>query len=371
MIRVSILDDEVYAVNVLKKMVELLDNVVIVEVFTNPYKALEQLPHLQVDVLLLDIDLGERHGIELAELLSREISNMEIIFVTAYPQFALDAFEVSAIDYLLKPVRMNRLQKAIAKAKEKVEMYRKVNSTDSNKTPLFIYAMGSFRLVDAIGNEVLWRTKKVKELFVFLWHFRDKPVHKSKVIEELWPEMRSDKAITLLHTTVYQLRKTLKGTGIHRNPIRLNNGHYQLLLSFNSDISVIQEHLQGKDLCQSTVEKLLNLYVGDYLAEDDYPWAVLEREQIKKSILHVLEAFVEENIHNEAFRFIVEKCLEKMLSLDLYNEDYMFKLMEFYIFINNSQKLKRLYSKVQDICHNDLGIDIPTPIKNLYNSHKN
>ncbi|PAE18472.1 hypothetical protein CHH80_21405 [Bacillus sp. 7504-2] len=366
--RVSILDDEPYAIEVLKDLLQSLNDVEIVGTFTNPYTAMEQLPHLQVDVLFLDIELGERHGIELAEWLHWEFEHLEVVFVTAHPEYALDAFEVSVIDYLLKPVKRNRLQKTITKIREKLEMYEKLQKAASQSKELYIYTMGSFRLLDSKGDDVSWRTKKVKELFVYLWHFRDKPVHKAKVIEDLWPEMRADKAISLLHTTVYQLRKTVRAAGVQKNPLKFNNDHYQLMISPESDVTEILKICEQDVIDHASVEKLLNLYDGDYLEEEDFPWVFLEGERIKKSVQFVLVNFIKDNIEVEENRFIVEKCLEKLLQFDLYNEEYMLMFMKFLISSNQLQQLKTLYRGFKIIYEGDLGMKLPEQIEELYKS---
>ena len=117
--RVLLIDDEVLALNVLASMLTKLDDIVIVGKYTDPEVAYQELSSLQVDVILLDMDMGPIHGIGFAEKLLAEYSHLEIIFVTAHPQFALEAFNVNAIDYLLKPLNMPRLKKAMEKRKKK------------------------------------------------------------------------------------------------------------------------------------------------------------------------------------------------------------------------------------------------------------
>lgn len=82
----------------------------------NANEVLDGLQTKNVNVLLLDIHMPGMSGMELARMLERQAQSCAIIFVTAHAQYAVQAFEVSAVDYLLKPVRLARLQEALRKA---------------------------------------------------------------------------------------------------------------------------------------------------------------------------------------------------------------------------------------------------------------
>jgi two-component system LytT family response regulator len=71
-----------------------------------------------IDILFLDIEMPQHSGLELFDFIPVETVNFEIIFTTAYSEYAIKAFEFSAIDYLLKPLRPNKVQEAIEKAKK-------------------------------------------------------------------------------------------------------------------------------------------------------------------------------------------------------------------------------------------------------------
>ncbi|MFZ6755685.1 LytR/AlgR family response regulator transcription factor [Undibacterium sp. Ji50W] len=89
----------------------------------NAISALDQLASLQPDILLLDVQMPGMSGIELAQHLGRHQAGFRqpsIIFVTAYDEFAVKAFEVHALDYLMKPVRASRLQDAIQRVAEQI-----------------------------------------------------------------------------------------------------------------------------------------------------------------------------------------------------------------------------------------------------------
>lgn len=113
--KVIICDDEHLARERLVRLVQHLGHQVAAQA-ANGQQAIEQVQYHQADVILLDIRMPEMNGIECAEHLSRLDTPPAIIFCTAYDQYAIEAFKTNAIAYLLKPVALDDLQNALAKA---------------------------------------------------------------------------------------------------------------------------------------------------------------------------------------------------------------------------------------------------------------
>ena len=111
-LRAYVLDDEPLAVGRLVRLLEETGRVDVAGSSTDPGDALAFLNAHPVDVLFLDIQMPEMTGFELVERLDRDIP---VIFTTAYDRYALEAFAVNSIDYLLKPVETARLEKALDK----------------------------------------------------------------------------------------------------------------------------------------------------------------------------------------------------------------------------------------------------------------
>lgn len=107
-----IVDDEPIAIEILAAYIQRLDGFSVKGAFTNPVKAFEALQQSPADLLFLDIQMPELTGLELLRSLRRR---PEVILTTAYREFALDGFELDAVDYLLKPVAFDRFLKAIDK----------------------------------------------------------------------------------------------------------------------------------------------------------------------------------------------------------------------------------------------------------------
>jgi len=133
-----LLDDELPGLMYLKMLCEQIPEVEIVKTYNNPEKLLAEIPNLDFDLLISDIEMPGIDGLHLAEMLQNKL----VIFCTAYKEYAADAFNIDAVDYITKPVKLERLQKAISKAYErfnKPETAKKFIqlNTDKGKTLLY------------------------------------------------------------------------------------------------------------------------------------------------------------------------------------------------------------------------------------------
>lgn len=127
-----IIDDEPLAVEVIESYVKKIGAIEIVATCNNPLDAITILNTQQVDLVFLDIEMPNLSGIDLV----KSIENIpQFIFTTAYPQYALDGFNLNATDYLVKPIPFHRFLKAVSRAKEKHELKRNVSVNISSADP--------------------------------------------------------------------------------------------------------------------------------------------------------------------------------------------------------------------------------------------
>jgi len=117
MLKILIIDDEAPARNRLRRMLADLPEVNVTAEAATAQEALRLIPLKEPDVLLLDISMPGLDGMELAQMLQQKGSAPAIIFCTAWSDQAVEAFECDAVDYLVKPVRVERLELALDKAR--------------------------------------------------------------------------------------------------------------------------------------------------------------------------------------------------------------------------------------------------------------
>jgi two-component system LytT family response regulator len=113
-IRVAIVDDEPLARQILRELLAAHEDVDIAAECANGFEAVKAVAELKPDLMLLDIQMPKLDGFDVLDLIGNEIP---VIFTTAYDQYALRAFEVHAVDYLLKPFSADRLAEALDRAR--------------------------------------------------------------------------------------------------------------------------------------------------------------------------------------------------------------------------------------------------------------
>jgi DNA-binding LytR/AlgR family response regulator len=166
-----IIDDEPAAIDVLKFHLSSIPFVVLKKTFRDPLDALEYLPEHKIDVMFLDINMPKLSGISFPKFLQNPPL---IIFTTAYSEYALESYDLKAVDYLLKPIEFNRLLQAVMKAKQLLEKNISITTSSSKISPdiskqtIFIKSGSEFHqlfvqsieYIESDGNYVTFYTDK-------------------------------------------------------------------------------------------------------------------------------------------------------------------------------------------------------------------
>ncbi|WP_114789387.1 response regulator transcription factor [Niabella yanshanensis] len=116
-LRCLLLDDEIPGLTYLKMLCEQLQDLEVAKAFNSPVYFLEEVPKLEFDFCILDIEMPEMNGLQVAALLKGK----PVVFTTAYKEYAAEAFDLDAVDYVRKPVKKERLQQAVDKVKHRLE----------------------------------------------------------------------------------------------------------------------------------------------------------------------------------------------------------------------------------------------------------
>lgn len=149
--RVLIADDERPARDELNFLLSQIEGIEIVGEAASGEEVVTQVKKLQPDVLFLDIQLPDASGVDVARQLFLEGLNPVIVFATAFDQYAVKAFEVNAVDYLLKPIHEERLSETIARLQKRL----KGDNNPENEFPSQNTKIGSEEAENAHENEEL------------------------------------------------------------------------------------------------------------------------------------------------------------------------------------------------------------------------
>lgn len=174
-----IVDDEKMARAALRSILELhFPNVQVLAECQNVPEAVQQINTLRPDVIFLDIEMPEYDGFDLLKFFRPENIDFSIIFITAYSEYALQVFEISAVDYLLKPLRIEHLERALKKinpntdaAKYKLLQENMASDTDKKLVlqtadSAFIVHLNDIIYLEAEGSYTKFFTQTHKEILV-------------------------------------------------------------------------------------------------------------------------------------------------------------------------------------------------------------
>ena len=134
-IRCLIIDDEPLSIRILEKYVKEMPNIESIGSCENAFEAMEILKKEKIDVLFLDINMPKLSGLSLMKSLTNPPL---VVFTTAYPEYAIEGFELEAVDYLLKPFSLERFIKAVQKVEEKLAFIQSLNRDEKSSEFLFI-----------------------------------------------------------------------------------------------------------------------------------------------------------------------------------------------------------------------------------------
>ncbi|GAA0381213.1 response regulator [Paenibacillus motobuensis] len=371
--RAILVDDERLALRQLKQMLERdVDGVEVIAMFSNPNEVIDGVLRHRPDVVFLDIHMPGVNGLNLARQIQSNVPNTEIVFVTAYDQYAVQAFDLYALDYIMKPIQTNRLQQSIFRLREKLNLKDTRRIQDSEAPYICCFNQIQFK---APGREVQtgkWRTSKAQELFAYLLYNRERAIQRSALLDFLWPDLEEGKAARQLYSTIYQIRQTLKNCGMEMITIHggvLETGYRLDIGEARIDVEEWEYAMkQLKPLDMQTVEeyeKVMDLFKGDYLGNYDYIWAEHERERLRLMWLYHMrklsDFYEQKGMLNKAVQ--VNHHVQQLL---LDEEDSYFSLMKLYDAIGDKLRVEEQFTLLKARIERELESTVKANITQWY-----
>lgn len=354
-----LVDDEIHMLKKMKKLLENEDEFEIVGSYSCSETCLAEIKEKQfdIDLVFLDIEMPRMKGLILAQELLNIDENIDVVFVTAYDKYAVKAFEINALDYLLKPVTKERFQKTInrvVKDKEKVRENKKINFKVS--------CLGNFKMSDATGQElkVDWFTYKAKELFLYLLYHRGDMVSSSEIMDKIWADKRADKSANILYTTVYQLRKMFNKMG-YPDIIQSKRGYYNVNINkIDYDVDLMVKLIEECDeIYENNIDKVrevIKIYQDQFIADENYVWSygfrVHLKNRFKDIILRAADYYIDKKEYHKA-----DKMLKRLIEEDSIDEKSHKKLIDLYQLMGEKLLAKKQLEKLKKIYQDEFGIE--------------
>ncbi|WP_238859052.1 response regulator [Clostridium sp. YIM B02569] len=368
MIKAMVVDDETLTNDHICELIR--DTGAEVEGYTNPHEALDSIMRFKPDVLFLDIEMPEINGLQFAEIVNSIEHDCEIVFITAYNQYAINAFRVNAIDYLLKPIIVEELYSSIERVKKRRFLISSVSPNKEIKISLF----GGVSLY--IGDEkkpIRWMTAKSAEIFAFMLLGKDdKEISKWRLMNEVWPDKDKEKADINLRSTISRLNKTFRENSIKISIISTGNG-YKLLIA-EPDIRIDAFELENlvfsiTEIDDSNLECYESIILDyKYMLLEDFnsDWCYFERENYHRYFLNGARKLVKyyKDINAEPIKIL--RLVELIIKYEPYDEEMRENALMFHYKIGGIKKAEKYYNEYYEMMENDLQMEPSAAVKELY-----
>ncbi|MEO6813808.1 MAG: LytTR family DNA-binding domain-containing protein [Ginsengibacter sp.] len=225
-----LVDDEPPALKILKSYVENIDNLELVALCKNAFEAMKVLQEKQVDLMFLDIKMPKLLGTEFLRTLRNP---PKVIFTTAYKDYALEGFDLDAVDYLLKPISLERFIKAITKLYDKSDLLP-INKTENNTsfgTP-FLYFRIERKMVKVMLDEILY-IESLKD-YVKIIRVKEKPLLVKQSISSLEDMLPENQFARIHRSFIIAINKV---TAFTRQDVEINQVEIPIGRLYNHQIS--------------------------------------------------------------------------------------------------------------------------------------
>ncbi|MEC0240657.1 response regulator [Paenibacillus dokdonensis] len=362
--KVMLVDDERLALVRLEKMLGEFHDCHVIGSFSKSELAIHHIGEAKPDAVFLDIHMPGLNGLRATERIHSVSPHTKIIYVTAYDEYAVEAFELDATDYLKKPLRRERLSRTIQRLRERIAPH--ILESPKEKELLY-HCLGAMQILKPNGElEFLkWRTTKAKELFAYLLHHRGKVISKNALLELFWPEMDERQGLANLQTSINRIRSIWKST-VGEGYISIRYSQYGYVLeSKQLRIDAEEWEQELRRLNPVSIEhapehqRLLDRYRANFYDEDNYAWAESERQRLKALWLqHAQQLGQFYCTHDMTIEALgVYHQIQKQ---DPLNEDSYLALMNIYGRLNDADSVHKQYEFMVRILKQEAEAD-PSP----------
>ncbi|TMV47605.1 response regulator [Paenibacillus mesophilus] len=367
MLRAIIVDDEELSVKRLRRLLAESGEVEICGTFMSPTEAYQYAEANPIDVAFLDISMPEINGMRLSGLLLDLDASIDVVFVTGHDHYAVQAFDMDALDYLMKPVTPERLSRALDK------LGRKRRSPAAGPS-MAVYLFNGLKIYGGDrGKEPLkMRSPKTEELFAFL--VCNGTVSREEIVDTLWSDLEPDKAWKNLNSTLYYIRKAFSDTKnepiltADRTEIRIEeSGMYCDLYEFER---LLKQMKTAPEQNAELLKQAQSLYTGELLKGKAYEWASARRRQLERQYIELLEAAARMySVRNKPDKSLHYYC--EILKLDAIREDVNHEVIRLYIELGRKNEALRHYRMLEELLQQELGTKPDPRIKDFIVNYTN
>lgn len=355
MLRAIAVDDEEKALDRFERVMKEETRVHIVGRFADAKKALEFAKRNPLDIAFLDIEMPAMNGLDLAEALSRENPSIEVVFITAFDQYALRAFRAHAIGYLLKPLDIDEIREQVDSLVRRLQLREEVEERGF----LTVRCFGQFACYPGEGtaDAIHWRTAKAEELFALLVQYQGRSIPKDTIIDALWPDVEPQKALNHFRVTCTYLRGALADKGFTNVLLRERDSYAVSterlrcdLFQFVSTVGLIA----SQDPDMRLLEEASSLYSPPYLGDRFYGWAAQMRTWLDNEFRRIQRRLADQYVkRGEPGRAC--DALAKALQQDPTDEETVERLVSLRLLAGDTTSAVKVYQEYEKRLRAELG----------------
>ena len=368
-----VIDDEILAVEHIDRLLRKAG--LSVFGFTNPVEALESQQVKSADVAFLDIEMPVISGLRLAERIQEINADCEVVFITGHNQYAVEAFDVNALDYLLKPVttgQVDRAIKRIIKRRGKREELSAGKESTRNTIRITLFGKMSVSMGE-VKKSLRFMTVKGAEIFCFMLLKKENEVSKWKLIDEIWPNKDLDKGDINLRSTVSRLNKTFRENGIRIAMKSTRNGYrLEILEEVVVDAFLLEQIADEKYIITEDNIKFYEFVLLDYndmlFEEFDSEWCNIYRTVYNRYFRIAVRKLITYYKEVQPDPLMILNVIERIIKYEPYDEKIRELSLELIYKIAGKNGVREYYLDYAKLLKKDLGMKPGDKLDRYYNS---
>lgn len=376
MMRVLIVDDEDLSLKRLNRILTASGEVQICGAFHDPEEAVEYAKKHRFDAAFLDITMPRISGMTLIGELRKFHPSLPVVLVTGYEEYAVQAFDHEVIDYVIKPVTAERLNRSISRLKQRLEESSAGSREPEPETEtaedaeaniqvavaprLTVRLFGGFAVHGGDGRDgpLKLRTPKTEELLAFLLYNRS--TTRDALTDTLWKDLSPQKASTNLNSTLYYVRRAIGDGGEQPLILKDRSGIRMDREAIDCDLYEFEELFRQMRRTSehqhdpARFERMDALYTGEFLKDRHYEWAFARARQLEMDFIAMLDTAARYHAKIEQpLRALY--YLERILQLDPIREDVHREIIVLYLSLGRKSDAKRQYRTLEKVLDEELG----------------
>jgi two-component SAPR family response regulator len=351
--RAVIIDDELPAINEIKYLLENF-GVQVAGTFTNPQEGFNFVILDKPNIVFLDINMPILNGLDLGMQIRSCCLDIFIIYITSYPQYALDSFQAYPLDYLLKPINEARFKETLQRIRGLYD-----SRSDLHQAVLRIKCFGDFNIIIE-NKEVKMPGNRVAELLAYLLCHYQQALTQDQLVKSLFNSNIEERNKNNFRVTMFRLRHVLMDLNINKEmllirddlSIKVQPGICDLI----DFINFIDDYIHINEYNADRAFEIIEAIDGDIFSDMDVDWLMDIQEAINVQVEELMLKTATYYIKGKTDLSRAEKILIKLINFNNLSERGYILLLEQYMKTESKTKYCEAFKHYAQMMKFDLDL---------------